>query len=218
GNSAFKSGDWATAVGHYSAAIIHDREDFTLPLNRAAAYLKLSKYDDADRDCTRVLELKPNNAKALFRRGQARHATGRLHEADEGAPSSPSTPKTPRTTLPHKMPANLFDLNKVWAMCETAEDRYHLISMIPPTQFPAFFQTSLEPPLLVSILQTFHDALERDASTQQRIIAYLDAFASVPRFGTLLLFLNSKEKETARALVGRLGGSNVLNPVWGKML
>lgn len=43
GNAAFKAGDYATAVGHYSAAIIADRTDPTLPLNRAAAYLKLGK-------------------------------------------------------------------------------------------------------------------------------------------------------------------------------
>ncbi len=44
GNAAFKAGDYATAVGHYSSAIVNDRKDYTLPLNRAAAYLKLGKY------------------------------------------------------------------------------------------------------------------------------------------------------------------------------
>lgn len=44
GNAAFKAGDFAAAIGHYSAAIFADRNDATFPLNRAAAYLKLSKY------------------------------------------------------------------------------------------------------------------------------------------------------------------------------
>ena len=44
GNTAFKSGDHADAVGHYTEAILADRTDSTLPLNRAAAYLKLGKY------------------------------------------------------------------------------------------------------------------------------------------------------------------------------
>ena len=44
GNTSFKSADYAAAVGHYSAAIVADRKDPTLPLNRAAAYLKLGKW------------------------------------------------------------------------------------------------------------------------------------------------------------------------------
>ncbi|KAG8880382.1 hypothetical protein FRB98_005143 [Tulasnella sp. 332] len=83
GNAAFKSGDHAAAVGQYSAAIVADRTDPTLPLNRAAAYLKLGKNEDAERDCSTVLALPAgkNNVKALFRRAQARIAVGKLSEA-----------------------------------------------------------------------------------------------------------------------------------------
>ncbi|KAK0464701.1 TPR-like protein, partial [Desarmillaria tabescens] len=82
GNAAFKAGDYATAVGHYSSAIVNDRKDYTLPLNRAAAYLKLGKFDDAERDCTAVLSLNASNAKAFFRRSQARVGIGKLKEAE----------------------------------------------------------------------------------------------------------------------------------------
>ena len=44
GNFAFKSGDYPTAIGHYTTAILADKTDVTYPLNRAAAYLKLGKY------------------------------------------------------------------------------------------------------------------------------------------------------------------------------
>ena len=44
GNIAFKSGDYPTAIGHYTTAILADKNDATYPLNRAAAYLKLGKY------------------------------------------------------------------------------------------------------------------------------------------------------------------------------
>ncbi|EEB93863.1 hypothetical protein MPER_07429, partial [Moniliophthora perniciosa FA553] len=81
GNAAFKSGDFFTAIGHYSAAIIEDRKDPTFPLNRAAAYLKIGKNEDAERDCTTVLTLSPSNVKAIFRRGQARLGMGKLDEA-----------------------------------------------------------------------------------------------------------------------------------------
>ena len=44
GNVAFKSGDYPTAIGHYTTAILANKSDVTYPLNRAAAYLKLGKY------------------------------------------------------------------------------------------------------------------------------------------------------------------------------
>ncbi|ESK87488.1 rna polymerase ii-associated protein 3 [Moniliophthora roreri MCA 2997] len=61
GNAAFKSGDYPIAIGHHSAAIIEDGNDPTFPLNRAAAYLKLGKNEDAERDCTTVLTLNPSS-------------------------------------------------------------------------------------------------------------------------------------------------------------
>ena len=78
------------AIGHYTAAIIADRTDATFPLNRAAAYLRLGKYvgiartegfvlfsqrlsrrQDAARDCSSALVLDALNIKALFRLVQA---------------------------------------------------------------------------------------------------------------------------------------------------
>ncbi|KAG5644906.1 hypothetical protein DXG03_007458 [Asterophora parasitica] len=81
GNAAFKAGDYPNAVGQYTAAILADKTDFTYPLNRAAAYLKLGKNEDAERDCTTVLTLSALNAKALFRRGQARLGMGKYDDA-----------------------------------------------------------------------------------------------------------------------------------------
>ncbi|KAK7689748.1 hypothetical protein QCA50_006387 [Cerrena zonata] len=81
GNASFKSGDFATAVGHYSAAVVADSRNPTYPLNRAAAYLKLGKNEDAERDCSRVIELDSKNVKAWFRRAQARVALEKFDDA-----------------------------------------------------------------------------------------------------------------------------------------
>ncbi|KAI3620778.1 rna polymerase ii-associated protein 3 [Moniliophthora roreri] len=80
GNAAFKSRDYPTAIGHYSVAIIEDRNDPTFPLNRAAAYLGLDKNEDAEREIAQP----PSNVKAIFRRGQARLGMGKLDEAKAG--------------------------------------------------------------------------------------------------------------------------------------
>jgi len=86
GNVSFKSGDFPVAIGHYTTAFLADPTDPTFPLNRAAAYLKLDKFQDAERDCTTALRLSPGskNVKALFRRGQARMGLGRLEDAEKG--------------------------------------------------------------------------------------------------------------------------------------
>ncbi|KAF8889220.1 hypothetical protein CPB85DRAFT_1333935 [Mucidula mucida] len=366
GDGAFKAGNFPQAIGHYSAAIVHDRKDYRLPLNRAAAYLKLGKNEDAVRDCTTTLALSPNNAKALFRRSQARVAIGDLKEAEadlkilvklqasddamkkelekvsgmlkkaseprskqpisvsstppvvrrripitivepetssvtvpptdqapkavpksilkksspmieeilspsltalpvnstrEAAPpsekpppppvqpakpvrvgggifrangsqtvfpvrevtpstDSASTPKPkPKAPLVTKMPANLFDLNKVWDICPTADDRFHLLTTIPPSQFPAFFQNSLEPGLLTSIMQTFFDVVTSrgDDATKGKVREYLNALSTVSRFVTLLLFLSPAERDVARKLLSVLN-SEGLSPIWTKTL
>ncbi|KAJ2991674.1 hypothetical protein NUW54_g8131 [Trametes sanguinea] len=84
GNEAFKAGDFPKAIGHYTAAFIADPSNPTYSLNRAAAYLKLGKNEDAERDCDAVLRLDSKNVKGLFRRGQARVAMQKLHEAEAG--------------------------------------------------------------------------------------------------------------------------------------
>ncbi|KAF9651571.1 hypothetical protein BDM02DRAFT_3090710, partial [Thelephora ganbajun] len=72
GNAAFKAGDFPASIGHYTSAILADPSNPTLYLNRAAAYLKLGKYQDAERDSSSTLKIQKDNVKALFRRGQAR--------------------------------------------------------------------------------------------------------------------------------------------------
>ncbi|KIK66397.1 hypothetical protein GYMLUDRAFT_38190 [Collybiopsis luxurians FD-317 M1] len=83
GNTSFKNGDYPSAIGYYTQAILEDSSDWTFPLNRAAAYLKLGKNEDAERDCTSVLNLNKSNVKALFRRAQARRALGKLSDAQK---------------------------------------------------------------------------------------------------------------------------------------
>ncbi|KAJ3850713.1 hypothetical protein EV368DRAFT_84252 [Lentinula lateritia] len=83
GNISFKDGKFPSAIGHYTQAILEDPKDWTFPLNRAAAYLKLGKNEDAERDCTTVLTLNTSNVKAFFRRAQARRGLEKLAEAQE---------------------------------------------------------------------------------------------------------------------------------------
>lgn len=90
GNAAFKNGDWATAIEAYTNAIKCGKEHKQLGTfykNRAAAYLKLEKYEQVVRDCDKSLEYEPNEPKALYRRAQAKEQLGRFEEAYRDAVS-----------------------------------------------------------------------------------------------------------------------------------
>jgi protein unc-45 len=84
GNEAFKKGDWTESVKWYTKAIKAGDHHKELPVfykNRAAAYLKEEEYEKAHRDCTKSLDLAPNDPKALYRRCQAFEALGRFEES-----------------------------------------------------------------------------------------------------------------------------------------
>jgi tetratricopeptide (TPR) repeat protein len=100
GNAAFKEGRYADAAGRYSAALSFVDEDLLIQLqgfhydraieervpallNAAACHLKLGDNAAAVNAASQVLAEQPGNAKALFRRGAARHAIGQTEAAVE---------------------------------------------------------------------------------------------------------------------------------------
>jgi len=86
GNLAYKNGDTEGAISAYTKAIYLCEEsvdEATLAIclkNRAAVHLKEEDYESVISDCTRSLQLCPNDPKALFRRCQAYEA---LDQADK---------------------------------------------------------------------------------------------------------------------------------------
>lgn len=86
GNALFKAGKYERASKRYETAVkfieydstFSDEEkkqakalQITCNLNNAACKLKLKDYKQAEKLCTKVLELDSNNVKALYRRAQA---------------------------------------------------------------------------------------------------------------------------------------------------
>ncbi|KAI8013268.1 Peptidyl-prolyl cis-trans isomerase FKBP62 [Camellia lanceoleosa] len=86
GNTLFKAGKYARALKRYEKAAKHIEYDssyseeekkqakvlkVTCNLNNAACQLKLKEYKQAEKLCTKVLELESKNVKALYRRAQA---------------------------------------------------------------------------------------------------------------------------------------------------
>ena len=74
GNAAFRAGDFASAVAHYSAAAAADPSCPLALSNRAAAHLKLLDYEAAAASATLSLQIDHRQPKALLRRGIARAA------------------------------------------------------------------------------------------------------------------------------------------------
>eukprot|EP00794_Sanderia_malayensis_P011962 gene11962-13199_t len=82
GNEAFKAGDFEESIVYYNRSLsIHPV--ITVYNNRAIAYIKLNKYEDAIKDCNKVLANESDNIKALLRRGIAMKVMKRYSQAKE---------------------------------------------------------------------------------------------------------------------------------------
>ncbi|CAN0874961.1 Outer envelope protein 64, mitochondrial [Linum grandiflorum] len=81
GNAAYKGGQWNKAVNYYSEAIKLNDTSATYFSNRAAAYLELGCFQQAEQDCTRAITLDKKNVKGYLRRGTARESLMYYKEA-----------------------------------------------------------------------------------------------------------------------------------------
>ncbi|XP_074294462.1 putative F-box/kelch-repeat protein At4g22430 [Silene latifolia] len=82
GNECFKSRDFTEAIECYSKSIDLSPNTATFA-NRAMAYLKVNKYEEAENDCTESLKLDANYFKVYWRRALARKELGNLKGALE---------------------------------------------------------------------------------------------------------------------------------------
>ncbi|XP_062176378.1 outer envelope protein 64, mitochondrial [Alnus glutinosa] len=81
GNAAFKGRQWNKAVNYYTEAIKLNATNATYYCNRAAAYLELGCFQQAEEDCSKAIVLDKKNVKAYLRRGTARESLLRYKEA-----------------------------------------------------------------------------------------------------------------------------------------
>ncbi|CAJ1963481.1 unnamed protein product [Sphenostylis stenocarpa] len=81
GNAAFKGRLWNKAVDYYSKAINLNGTNATYFSNRAAAYLELGCFQEAEEDCNKAILHDKKNVKAYLRRGTARELLLRYKEA-----------------------------------------------------------------------------------------------------------------------------------------
>ncbi|XP_074584735.1 outer envelope protein 64, mitochondrial [Curcuma longa] len=72
GNAAYKGKQWNKAASFYSDAIKLNDTIATYYCNRAAAYLELGCFQQAEADCSQAISLDKKNVKAYLRRGTAR--------------------------------------------------------------------------------------------------------------------------------------------------
>ncbi|KAE8009131.1 hypothetical protein FH972_005584 [Carpinus fangiana] len=83
GNAAFKGRQWNKAVSYYTEAIKLNETNATYYCNRAAAYLELGCFQQAEEDCSKAIVLDKKNVKAYLRRGTARESLLHYKEAAE---------------------------------------------------------------------------------------------------------------------------------------
>ncbi|XP_051721942.1 sperm-associated antigen 1 [Ctenopharyngodon idella] len=82
GNEAFRSGDYEEAVAYYSRSVSLASSAAAFN-NRAQAHIKLQRWSAALSDCETVLQLEPENIKALLRRATVHKHLGHLQESHD---------------------------------------------------------------------------------------------------------------------------------------
>lgn len=139
--------------------------------------------------------------------------------ADTSVSNGPFNPPAVNGTAPVEAPATLFDLIRAWRSILTSMERWGLLQTIPPSTIPTFCKTSLEPPLLDSMLEVFLVVLSSlpTAEDENKVREYMDNLAKVPRFPTLVLFLSSKEKAVAKEVWRKLGVQGKAPGVWSSL-
>eukprot|EP00457_Paulinella_chromatophora_P000829 gb/GEZN01000829.1/.p1 GENE.gb/GEZN01000829.1/~~gb/GEZN01000829.1/.p1 ORF type:complete len:1062 (+),score=199.70 gb/GEZN01000829.1/:200-3385(+) len=81
GNAAFKLGDMAAAIEHYTIASEMDPSNHVLFTNRSAAYAQIKEWDKSLRDAEKAISLKSDWSKGHWRRGNALMELNRVKEA-----------------------------------------------------------------------------------------------------------------------------------------
>ncbi|CAN8244307.1 unnamed protein product [Cochlearia groenlandica] len=81
GNAAFSSGEFSSAVIHFTEAIDLAPSNHVLFSNRSAAHASLNHYADALSDAEKTVELKPDWAKGYSRLGAAHLGLSQYNEA-----------------------------------------------------------------------------------------------------------------------------------------
>ncbi|KAK9838651.1 hypothetical protein WJX74_000655 [Apatococcus lobatus] len=81
GDAAFKTGDFDTAIEHYSEAIELNSSNHVLFSNRSACHASLKQYEQALEDAQKCVDLKPDWPKGYSRLGGALFGKGSPEEA-----------------------------------------------------------------------------------------------------------------------------------------
>ncbi|GAA6003908.1 Hsp90 cochaperone STI1 [Rhodotorula paludigena] len=81
GNAAFRTGDFASAVGHYAESIKRNPDDARGYTNRAAAYTKLMALPEALKDADKAIEIDPAFVKGYIRKSHVLFAMKEFDKA-----------------------------------------------------------------------------------------------------------------------------------------
>ncbi|XP_050272955.1 hsp70-Hsp90 organizing protein 2-like [Quercus robur] len=79
--AAFSTGDFSTAVRHFSTAMSIGPSNYLLYSNRSAAYTRLHKYSEALANAEKAVKLKPDWSRGYCQLGAAHLGLGQIDEA-----------------------------------------------------------------------------------------------------------------------------------------
>eukprot|EP00335_Anophryoides_haemophila_P000124 CAMPEP_0204821160 /NCGR_PEP_ID=MMETSP1018-20131115/4130_1 /ASSEMBLY_ACC=CAM_ASM_000518 /TAXON_ID=46462 /ORGANISM="Anophryoides haemophila, Strain AH6" /LENGTH=101 /DNA_ID=CAMNT_0051921483 /DNA_START=17 /DNA_END=322 /DNA_ORIENTATION=+ len=83
GNVAFREKRFEEAVENYSQAISHAPNDHILYSNRSGSYASLEDFENALKDASKAIEIKPDYVRGYVRKGLAEVSLSKFDDALE---------------------------------------------------------------------------------------------------------------------------------------
>ncbi|KAG9074803.1 hypothetical protein FRC06_010444, partial [Ceratobasidium sp. 370] len=119
---------------------------------------------------------------------------------------------------PDTAPPTLITFLQKWSNANSDGERAQILFTVPPASIPTLFGPTLESPLLGTMLAALSSAVTSSVAPEPvrgRAAEYMRALARVPRFTTLMMFLDGEEKKNAARVWDAVGGEGEERKRWG---
>ncbi|KAL2254184.1 UNVERIFIED_CONTAM: Mitochondrial import receptor subunit TOM70 [Sesamum indicum] len=173
GNEFFKQKKFVDAIDCYSRSIALSPTAVAYA-NRAMAYIKLKRFQEAENDCTEALNLDDRYIKAYSRRSTARKELGKLKESIDDA------------EFALRLEPQNQEIKKQYAELKSL-----LQKVTSPTALPGIFKNALSASILVDVIRCIATFFTEDMALG---VEYLQNLAKIPRFDMIIMCLSPSDK------------------------
>jgi tetratricopeptide (TPR) repeat protein len=213
GNEYFKEKRYAEAIDCYSRSIVLQPTAVAFA-NRAMAYIKMRRFEEAEYDCSETIDLDDRYVKAYSHHGTAKKELGKLLDAMDDfefalrlEPENKELKKQYEEarrmygeSIAKKMtaPKTAYEFEATWKIFSgDLFAQTELLKIIAPTSLPKIFKDVLSAPLLMDIIRCVEHFFMENADFA---VQFLENLTKIGRFDMTIMCLSTKDKAALRQM------------------